>query len=172
MSHYEIVFTGQVVPGARLAQVQNNLARLFQADEQRVATLFSGRRLVLKSGLDAAAAEKYRATLERAGAQVQVLPMAEAVEEIELSAPPASAPAKRAQVVPRDAYMAAFVAVDAPDFAITDLGTAMQDEPDSAPVPRLNLDQFSLAPAGADLGQTKAPSAGPAPDTSHLKIVG
>lgn len=171
MSRYEIVFNGGVVPGAQLAQVQNNLARLFQADAHRVATLFSGRRLVLKNHLDAASAEKYRATLARAGAQVQVLPMAEAVEEIELSAPLAAPPVKRAQVVPRDAYMAAFAAVDAPDFAITDLGTAMQDEPDRAPTPTLNLDQFSLAPTGADLGQAKTPSAGPAPDTSHLKIV-
>jgi hypothetical protein len=171
MSHYEIIFTGQVVPGARLAQVQSNLARLFQADEQRVATLFSGRRLVLKSNLDAAAAQKYRATLERAGAQVQVVPMAAAVEEIELSTPAAAPAAKRAQVVPRDAYMAAFAAVDAPDFAITELGTTLQDAPDRAPAPALDLGQFSLAPTGADLGQAKTPPAGPAPDTSHLKIV-
>lgn len=171
MSLYEIVFSGAVIPGAQPAQVQSNLARLFQADAQRVATLFSGRRLVLKSNLDAAAAEKYRATLERAGAQVQVLPMSQAVEEIELSAPTPAAPVKRAQVVPRDAYMAAFAAVDAPDFPIADLGTAMQDQAERAAAPRLNLERFSLAPTGADLGQAKTPPVGPAPDTSHLKIV-
>lgn len=68
MSLYEIAFAGQVVPGAPLEQVKANLARLFQADEQRIALLFSGRRVVIKSGLDAAGAEKYRTTMERAGA--------------------------------------------------------------------------------------------------------
>ncbi|HXR02669.1 MAG TPA: hypothetical protein VN798_20035, partial [Pseudomonas sp.] len=69
MKLYEIVFSGQLVTGAQLDRVQANLAKLFQADAQRIALLFSGRRLVLKNNLDQAAAEKYRATLERAGAR-------------------------------------------------------------------------------------------------------
>ena len=88
MSLYEIAFAGQVVPGAPLEQVKANLARLFQADEQRIALLFSGRRVVIKSGLDAAGAEKYRMTLERAGARVEVCDLSAEVEEIELAAPP------------------------------------------------------------------------------------
>src|SRR5476649_860679 len=50
---YEIVFSGQLVPGAQLERVQANLAKVFQADAQRLALLFSGRRLVLKNNLDA-----------------------------------------------------------------------------------------------------------------------
>lgn len=103
MKLYEIVFSGQLVPGAQLDRVKANLAKLFQADAQRIALLFSGRRLVLKNNLDQAAAEKYRATLERAGAlaevvemavQVQVEPERELppqpmeVEEVELAPPP------------------------------------------------------------------------------------
>src|SRR5437868_3900842 len=84
LSLYEIVFAGEVIPGAQLQLVKNNLAKLFQADDQRIALLFSGRRLVLKSNLEAAAAEKYRATLERAGAKAQVVEMAVEIEEIEM----------------------------------------------------------------------------------------
>lgn len=104
MKRYEIVFSGQLVLGAQLERVQANLAKLFQADAQRIALLFSGRRLVLKNNLDQAAAEKYCSTLERAGAAAEMIEMAgqvEAkavpevvkpaeveVEEVELAPPP------------------------------------------------------------------------------------
>ena len=69
MSLYEIAFSGQLLPGAKLEQVEANLTRLFQADAQRIALLFSGRRIVIKQNLDFAAVEKYRQAMERAGAQ-------------------------------------------------------------------------------------------------------
>jgi hypothetical protein len=195
---YEIVFSGQLVPGAQAERVQANLAKLFQADAQRVALLFSGRRLVLKNNLDETGAEKYRSTLERAGALVEVVampaevavelpPEAEVeVEEVELAPPPdepswtrkpplptsrpAAPPAGRRQVKPRDVYMAAFTEVDAPDFSIADLGTDVQDPKASPLAPRLDLSGLSLAPAGSDIESLKRPDAGPAPDTSHLSL--
>lgn len=171
MSVYEIVFTGQVLPGARIETVKANLARLFQADEQRIELLFSGRRLVLKNNLDAPAAEKYRSTLERAGAVVEVVDLSGEVEEIEMAPAPQPPSVGRAEVVPRDVYMAAFVDVDAPDYAIAEVGAPMQLPKADVPAPALDLSKMSLAPAGSDLGQAKAAPAGPAPDTSHLSIV-
>ncbi len=166
MNLYEIVFSGESVPGAPLDQVRNNLARLFQADAQRIELLFSGRRLVLKSNLDAAAAEKYRATIERAGALVTVVEMA--VEEIEMVAAP-EAPG-RAQVAPRDAYMAAFSAVEAPDFGIAEVGSDVQDPKPEPVVVALDLSAFSVAPAGADMGQLPAAPVVAVPDISHLRL--
>lgn len=187
MSLYEIAFAGQVVPGAALEQVKENLARLFQADAQRIALLFSGRRIVIKSNLDAAGAEKYRATMERAGALAIV--QALDVEEVEMAPPPAPvtapAPAPAAvaaapvaavrsgasvRVIPRDEYMAAFSDVEAPDFGIAPVGTDLQDAKPEAQAPQVDLSQFSLAPTGSDMGQAKAAPAGPPPDTSHLKL--
>ena len=179
MSLYEIVFAGELVPGAPLDQVKSNLAKLFQADAQRVEVLFSGRRLVLKNNLDAANAEKYRSTLARAGALVTVNAMAVEVEEIEMAAPPPGAPGpstpsatRRANVVPRDAYMAAFSEVDAPDFDVAAVGADLQDEPPRAPPPALDLEQFSLAPAGSDMGQSTPQAQVRVPDISHLKLMG
>lgn len=166
MSLYEIVFSGERVPGVPVEQVRSNLARLFQADAQRIELLFSGRRLVLKNNLDAAAAEKYRATIERAGAVVQVLAMP--MEEIEMSA--ALASAGRAQVVPRDAYMAAFSEVDAPDYPIAEVGSDLQDSRPAPVAPLLDLSAFSVAPVGSDMGQIPAPATPAVPDTSHLKL--
>lgn len=183
MTRYEIAFSGQLVDGAPLASVQANLARLFQADAARIALLFSGRRMVIKNNLDEAGAEKYRLTLERAGAVVEVLAML--VEEVELAPPPASAlvaaaPAVaavasvassgRLQVAPRDEYMAAFADVEAPDFGIAPVGVDLQDAKPEAPAPVVDLSQFSLAPAGSDMGQAKAAPAGPPPDTSYLSL--
>jgi hypothetical protein len=183
MVRYEIAFAGQLEPGAQLESVKANLAKLFQADAQRIALLFSGRRIVIKNNLDAAGAEKYRSTLLRAGALVEVRVMAEDIEEIELAPPPAVAmpdavpaaplPAsadKRLQVLPRDEYMAAFSDVDAPDFAIAPLGEDLQDGKPEPQAPPLDLSQFSLAPAGSDMGEIKAAPAAPPPDISHLKL--
>ena len=191
MARYEIAFAGQLLPGAQLELVKANLAKLFQADAQRIALLFSGRRIVIKSNLDAAGAEKYRATLERAGALALVQAMPEEIEEIELAPPPVAAPAsvsapvappasvqtsvaqgapRRLQVAPRDEYMAAFAAVDAPDFGIAPLGDDLQDHKPQAPAPALDLSQFSLAPTGSDMGQEKSAPAAPPPDVSHLKL--
>lgn len=43
MSRFEIAFSGQLVAGARPEVVKANLAKLFQADAQRIELLFSGR---------------------------------------------------------------------------------------------------------------------------------
>ncbi|QRY81876.1 hypothetical protein JVX91_12505 [Pseudomonas sp. PDNC002] len=183
MSRYEIAFSGQTVPGAQLETVKANLAKLFQADAQRIALLFSGRRMVIKNNLDAEAAEKYRSVLERAGAIVDVVDMDAQIEEIELAPPPAAEPAApmqpaasgassqgRLKVAPRDEYMAAFADVDAPDFGLAPVGADLQDEKPEAQAPRVDLSQFSVAPVGSDMGQAKPSPAGPAPDTSHLKL--
>ncbi|WP_044871715.1 hypothetical protein [Pseudomonas sp. LFM046] len=185
MGRYEIAFSGKLVPGARLELVQANMAKLFQADAQRIAMLFSGRRVILKNNLDEASAEKYRSTLERAGALVEVLSMEPEIEEVELAPPPqpdprpqpvqAPAPAPvathgRLKVTPRDEYMAAFVGVDAPDFGIAPVGADLQDARPEAPPLDFDFSSFSVAPVGSDMGQAKTPPPEPAPDTSHLRL--
>ncbi|MCY1339381.1 hypothetical protein D9M69_252610 [compost metagenome] len=172
MSRFEIAFSGQIAPGASVEAVKANLARLFQADAQRIELLFSGRRVVIKNNLDEAAAEKYRSVLERAGAIVEVLDLEALVEEIELAPPPADPEAPPPlKVAPRDQYMAAFAEVEAPDFGLAPVGADLQDAHAEAQRPELDLSGFSVAPVGSDMGQAKAPPAAPAPDISHLKLV-
>lgn len=169
MNLYEIVFSGQLVPGAQPEKVHTNLGKLFHSDEQQLKLLFSGRRLVLKNNLDAEAAQKYRSTLERAGALVEVLEMPSPKQALDTDSATAK-PSDRLQVTPRDVYMAAFVAVDAPALDLCEVGSDMQD-PKPAPVaPPLDLSQLSLAPPGSELGQLPKPQAGPVPDTSHLSL--
>lgn len=241
MRCYEIVFNGQLMPGAQLGQVQTNLSKLFQADAARIALLFSGRQIVLKSNLEAVAAEKYRATLARAGALVEVRALAaiepleaaaiataaeanevdksdrsdrsdkasepiqngaieqfaeakdvEAIEEIELLPPPDAEPVRsavmppralpvaaastglkvaRLKVVPRDAYMAAFAAVDAPDLGIAAVGADLQDARPATPPRAIDLAQFSLAPVGSDMGERKPTAVAAVPNIAHLSLL-
>lgn len=167
MNLYEIVFSGQLVPGVQADLVQSNLGKLFQADAQRLALLFSGRRLVLKNNLDAAAAEKYRSTLERAGALAEVVAMSAAVEP---QGSATSAERGRLQVVPRDVYMAAFIDVDAPDLQLFDVGSDLQDHKSAPLAPSLDLSGLSVAPVGSDMGQAIEPQTVRVPDISHLRL--
>lgn len=188
MSHFQIVFSGQLVPGASLEQTQANLAKLFRADAERIATLFSGRRVTIKGNLDASEAEKYRVTLARAGALVEVVAEELAAAAVEPAPAPGPAPAPvvvdrspqtgpaqpvpgRLQVKPRDEYMAAFAAVDAPDFGVAPLGVDLQDAYADPQPPKVDLSQFSLAPVGSDMGQAAPKPAGAPPDISHLRLL-
>ncbi|GAC1036015.1 hypothetical protein thsps117_07720 [Pseudomonas sp. No.117] len=167
---YEIAFQGELVAGAEAQQTRQNLMRLFQADEQRIAVLFSGRRMIIKNRLDAATAERYRATLAQAGALVEIVPMTETVEPAVVSAP-ASGGHGALSVAPRDAVMAAFVDVQAPDFGLAPVGADLQDRAAPAAAPQVDLSHLSLAPVGSDLGPASAALPVAVPDTDHLTLV-
>lgn len=196
MKLYEIVFSGQLIPGAHIDRVRANLAKLFHADAQRIELLFSGRRLVLKNTLDQASAEKYRSTLERAGAQVEIVAMQRQpaiaasaqqvqIEEVELAPPPdepswtrrsllsskaSNGGEARPRLEPRDVCMAAFVDVQAPDFTLSAPGSLVQDAKAVPVAPRLDLSGLSLAPEGSDMGEINSVEHVYLPDISHLKL--
>ncbi|MBF7141386.1 MULTISPECIES: hypothetical protein [Pseudomonas] len=172
MALYEIAFRGECIPGVPVETVKASVGQLFRADAERVALLFSGRRLVLKGGLEAAAAERFRQAMAKAGAVAYVQETA-SVEHVELAPPPplASVTGPRLQVTPRDRYMAAFVDVDAPDYPVAEPGALMQPQAAPVPPPPLDLSRLSLAPAGADLVTAEPKAVAVVPDVSHLKMV-
>lgn len=71
---YEVVFRGDVVPGQSIVDVKQRLGELFSADPERIDGMFSGRPVVIKRGLDQSTAERYQASMERAGAVVNIRP--------------------------------------------------------------------------------------------------
>lgn len=182
MPLFEIAFHGQVRPGVTTEQAKARIGQLFQVGDDQLQVLFSGRRVVIKQGLDEVAAEKYRQAIERAGALCSIDPMGLVMAAAESAAPaqapeaapaaPAapSAPAKGTPVAPRDAYMAAFSEVDAPDFGIAPTGSDLQDEyRDFTPLP-IDLSALSLAPPGADLEELKRDVDAVVPNTDHLTL--
>lgn len=91
---FDVVFHGELMPGADPATVRANLARLFKADAAKIDALF-GARTVIKKSLDAATARNYEAALAKAGARVELTPTGPAV------APPAAAAAVAPAAAPR-----------------------------------------------------------------------
>lgn len=73
---YDVVFEGKIRDGADLGEVKENLGRLFKIDADKVEKLFTGSRVVLKSGVDRATADRYQASLAKAGAIVTLEPLA------------------------------------------------------------------------------------------------
>ncbi len=75
---YQIVFRGDTALSADPAQVQARFAERFQlTDPAKLAALFSGRRCVLKKGLDVDQANAYLAQLRAMGALAEMELMAE-----------------------------------------------------------------------------------------------
>ena len=69
-TRYKIVFTGELMPGAALDAVKDNLARLFKSDRSKIDALFTGNPVALKRDLNDGEADKYVGALQNAGAKV------------------------------------------------------------------------------------------------------
>jgi hypothetical protein len=125
---YDLVFRGELEPGAELAQVKQNLSRLFKMDVARIEALFSGKAVVLKRGLDAETAGKYRAAIRKAGARIET-PSSQSASPA--STTPATPNQVRAQTARSESETS--VPVSASPDAAAEVGT------------------LSLAPAGGDI---------------------
>lgn len=174
MAVFEVVFHGRVRADVAPAQARARIGQLFQVADQQLDLLFSGRRIVIKQGLDQVAAEKYRQAIERAGALCEVETMAQAALQstpAQGSATASLAARRLAVVEPRDEFMAAFRDVDAPDLPLAPLGSDIQENyAEHAPV-NLDLSAFHLTPLGADLDPLPEARQPAVPDTTHLRVL-
>lgn len=182
---FEIAFSGQIAAGEDPEQVKSRVGAMFKAGEDKLAQLFSGKRIVIKKNIDAQTAEKYRQAMERAGAVCEVVSLSpaapsqsEAVPESPAPAPVTSSPSQRAadhdvppapQTVPLDVK-----GDDIPDLdvSIAPPGSDLEQIPQEVgPLPEVP-DGISLAPVGTDLGEgAKKEQQQPLPDTSGLTLV-
>lgn len=71
---FDIVFRGDIILGHSLEEVKLRLQKLFKADAAKIDALFCGRPVPLKRNLDEATARKYKAVLQKAGAEVSIKP--------------------------------------------------------------------------------------------------
>lgn len=178
MEYFEIAFSGQTVLGAELELAKHGVQRLFNANEQLMGQLFSGRRVVIKQKVDQATALKYQKAFTAVGAILEVQKIASASVEPAATADPTPSPSpaanpsinKSLDVVPRDEYMAAFSHVQAPDFGIAPVGSDLTDSSEPLPIPEIDISSISLAPVGSDMGHQAKQQDVVVPDVSHLKL--
>lgn len=94
---YDVVFYGEILAGFTEELVKEGFSKLFKMSADRVDKIFTSSRVVLKSGLDEASAQKYQSALEKIGA-LTVLEQQQA-DELTLVEPATVAPAVVAPTV-------------------------------------------------------------------------
>ena len=71
---YNVEFTGQIIPGWDIDEVKANLANILKASEEKIYTLFSGGRFVIKKNVDHQTAIKINNVFKDAGADCIIIP--------------------------------------------------------------------------------------------------
>ncbi len=155
-NRFDVVFRGDIAPGETLPVVRQRLGELFRLDETRLAQLFSGRPVVVKRGLTAEEGERYRQTLERAGALVTLR---------------AASPESASQESPA-ASVAPATGRSEPDVAPVGADVLRPEERRSVEAPEFDLDHLSVAEAGSDVLRPEERRTVQAPelDLSHLSV--
>ncbi len=144
---FQILVNGTLTEGVQLEHVKQNVATLFKTSVDKVAPMFSGRKLAVKKGLDKQTALKYKAAINNAGLAATVIAMAdETTTNITLAATgstidytPAAAPAN----------------IDTSDLVMDAAGATLV-EPSTIPEPDIDTHQISIGSVGEDVMQYEA----------------
>ena len=139
---YTIVFNGDLIDGHEPAEVQARLASLLKLDLEKVKTLFSGKRVILKRTHDKSEAVKYAKALKRVGADVKV--------KVTQASPAVDSDRRTAKLEAANpaATMLEGAAASRTDSSAISLAPnvgALFDPIPATPAPDLNLGQYSLA---------------------------
>ena len=172
---FDVIFQGQLLPGADGAVVRTNLVKLFKTDLARVEAMFNGQRVVIKKNVDAATAETYTKALNKAGAAVEII--AVAMPSVTPSIP--ATPRVAAEPVPLTIAEPGVILVEATPvraatfdtshLSLAEVGVDLVTPVVTAP-PQYDLSKFKLDPPGTVLAD-----AVPVPpariDTSGLSLI-
>lgn len=181
---FEVAFSGQVNEDANLEDVKSRVAKMFNADEAKLAQLFSGKRIVIKKNIDRATAAKYQTALNRAGAQCEVAPMGGGAPAQPAVADKPAAAAKPVAAVqietsydgevppPPQVDPLGINADEIEDLAATiaPVGSELQDEYREVAAPEFDLAGLEVAPVGSDLDTAPKKPEPPPPDTTGITM--
>ncbi len=163
---------------------------MFGANEAKLKTLFSGKRVVIKKNIDQATATKYKAALYKAGAVSEIKSMSAGVAESSAFAtPPAQKPEPASSPVetpnisietgnwgeveppPKvDPLGITGDQIEDLDATLAPVGSAIKDKIEEIPEPQYDLADLEMAPVGSDIGNTKKEPEPPPPDTTGITM--
>ncbi|MEC7815090.1 MAG: hypothetical protein VX939_02375 [Pseudomonadota bacterium] len=191
---FQLVFKGECAPGTDLQTARENARGLFKASVEQLDRMFSGQPVVIRNKLDEAQAEKYRAVLLKHGMIAYAQPMAgaaPAAEKAPAPAKPAEKPVPRAAPAPAQpsatARPAGTPAVEPGDrlpvagekvddilagsgLSLDPVGVTLAEHHEVEAPMFEHLEDWTLAPAGSDLGVKKDLPPPMVPDVSHLSL--
>jgi len=190
---FEVAFSGQINDAADLNEVKARIAKMFHADETKLAHLFSGKRIVIKKNIDAATAAKYQTALERAGAICEMKSLSTSNEiasspdlKSEADSPPPSPPPATAPM--QTTYTAAADYGDVPpppeseplgitadqidemSVTVAPVGSEVQDEIKEVAEPVIDISDLDMAPVGSTIDSSEKEPDPPPPDTSGITL--
>lgn len=198
---FQLVFKGECTPGTELDTARDSARALFKASLDQVDRMFSGQPVVIRNKLDEAQAEKYRAVLHKHGmvAYVEPMPGAQPQPAPTSARPAAAAPDQSADQgqrnvqrqepqqpaakpvggvpfqEPGDRLQVAGEKVDTilagSGLALDPVGVRLAEHHEVEPPMFQHLDDWTLAPAGSELGVKQELPPPMAPDVSHLSLV-
>ena len=99
-SQYNVVFYGKIVAGQEIQTVKRRLSKLFQASEQQIDALFTGKPVIIKANVEQHTALRYKTAFEKAGAMCRLEPVQDdtIIDQPPLSQPKPQAPANQSQL--------------------------------------------------------------------------
>ena len=151
---FDLVFSGQLAPGAELAQAKKNIQTLFRIDESKVEILFSGKTVTLKKSLTLDVGTKYRVAMKKAGVQANLVESQTdpAIKEAPKDAVKPSAEPKATQA-PAQSSSQSKPAPPATNVSDGDWSSDLGAQPVKTEVPReeIHAPDFGLSAEGEDL---------------------
>lgn len=186
---FQLVFKGECTPGTDPAEARANARTLFKASVDQIERMFSGQPVVIRNKLEEDQAQKYRSVLARHGMVAYVQPMPGA-ETAKSSTAPAARPAPTPEakpaasatrprtdapaVEPGDRLPVAGEKVDAilagSGLSLDPVGVTLAERQEVEAPMFQHLDEWTLAPAGTDLGVRQDLPPPVVPDVSHLSL--
>jgi hypothetical protein len=184
---FEVAFSGQVSAGASLDDVKARVAKMFNADDAKLAQLFSGKRVVIKKNIDRATASKYQTALNRAGAECEVVAMAGGAPAQSAATPAAEQPVAAAKPVAAvqvetgdhgevppppqlDPLGISADEIEDLEATIAPVGSELRDDYQEVEAPEFDLAGLDVAPVGSDLDTAPRKPDPPPPDTSGITL--
>ncbi|MBD3646477.1 MAG: hypothetical protein HUJ31_03270, partial [Pseudomonadales bacterium] len=132
---YAIVFKGEILEGFQAFSVKAHLSKMMKADAEKMATLFSGKQVVLKRTPSKEEAAKYGKALRKIGADVKV----KVVKGADKPAP--AKPAAQADAATPQAAST----VDTSELSLApNEGNLVEPKP-APPPPQIDLSGYSIA---------------------------
>jgi hypothetical protein len=186
---YNVYFAGQVAAGQDVTTVRSKLAKVFNADENTLDKLFSGKNQLVKRDCDQATALKYKDAMERAGA-IPIIKTTEAAPDTQAKPARATTAAEKIAALAaapdedrfrkQDAGAPANihttgnnedVDADANGIGLAPTGTPVLREDERAALVVREVDTTGLAlDTTANRLSEEPPPPPPAPDTRHLSM--
>ncbi len=179
---YDIYFSGQIMDGQDPAETRIQVGKLFKADQKQLEKLFSGTPIRIRSGVDEDTATKYRVTLRKVGALVEIKPSSIAADNLESTGNTDTTPSNTTEglaLLPPNTGTLLDCAPtitpqplpDIDNLSLAPEGSIIDESPEQSPV-EIDTDGLSLSPANSGTLEDckKEVEPYPIPDITHLHL--